>query len=100
MLLPGVPTPKQRREEFFRRRKATALGKETVRRQQALRKDISLAEDRLRQLVTGLRDVAARLDELVSTSIDGEDEVGLVTDQEDVLTEALTPSREREEATT
>jgi vacuolar-type H+-ATPase subunit E/Vma4 len=81
-------------------RQAAALGKETERRQQALRTDISLAEDRLRQLVSGLRDLAARLDELLSTSIGGQDEAGLAPDQEDVLTEALTRAREREETTT
>jgi cell division septum initiation protein DivIVA len=81
-------------------RQVAAFGKETERRQQALRTDISLAEDRLRQLVSGLRDVAARLDELLSPSMGGQDEVYLAADQEDALTEALAPSREREEATT
>jgi multidrug efflux pump subunit AcrB len=81
-------------------RQAATLDKETERRRQALRTDISLAEDRLRQLVSGLRDLAARLDELLSTSIGGQDEAGLAPNQEDVLTEALTRAREREETTT
>jgi cell division septum initiation protein DivIVA len=81
-------------------RQVEAFGKETERRQQSLRKDISLAEDRLRQLVSGLREIAARLDELLSTSMGGHEEVDLAAGRGDALIEALTPSREREEATT
>jgi cell division septum initiation protein DivIVA len=80
-------------------RQVEALGKETERRQQALRTDISLAEDRLRQLVSGLREVAVRLDMLLSTSSDRQDDADLAIEREDALMEAITPPREREEAT-
>jgi cell division septum initiation protein DivIVA len=81
-------------------REVEALGKETERRQQALRTDISLAEHRLRQLVSGLREVAARLDTLLSTSSDPQDDADLALEREDALMEAINPPREREEATT
>jgi cell division septum initiation protein DivIVA len=81
-------------------RQVEALGKERERRQQSLRTDISLAEDRLRQLVSALREVATRLDMLLSASSDRQDDADVATERENTLVDAIAPSREREEATT
>jgi uncharacterized membrane protein YqiK len=80
-------------------RQAASVGKQAQRRQQALKMDISLAEDRLRQLATGLHEVAGRLDELLAAPLKqpGED----VPDaEESSIVEVLTPSRETEERAT
>jgi cell division septum initiation protein DivIVA len=81
-------------------RQVEALGKERERRQQSLRTDISLAEDRLRQLVSALREVATRLDMLLSASSDRQDDADVATERENTLVDAIAPSRQREEATT
>jgi hypothetical protein len=79
-------------------REAASFSENAERRQQALRMDISLAEDRLRQLASGLRELAGRLDTLLSTPLHGQQGVLAVAD-DDSLVDALGPSRETEEAT-
>ena len=78
-------------------RQAASLGEEAERRQHALKMDISLAEDRLRQLSTGLNDLAARLDNLLTAPSPAETRD--LPPAEPTLIEALGPSREAEEAT-
>ena len=60
--------------------------------------DISLAEDRLRTLATGLHELAGRLDTLLSTPIHGRQHA-LAEEDDESLVDALAPSRETEEAT-
>jgi hypothetical protein len=79
-------------------REATSFSENAERRQQALKMDISLAEDRLQQLATGLRELAGRLDTLLSTPLQGQQGVLAVAD-DDSLVDALGPSRETKEAT-
>jgi hypothetical protein len=79
-------------------RQAASFAKEAERRQQALKIDISLAEDRLRQLATGLHDLAGRLDKLLSTPFEGQEDEH-AAGEDDSLIDALAPSRETEEAT-
>jgi len=79
---------------------AAAFGKDAERRQQALKMDISLAEDRLRQLASGLHDLAARLDKLLSTPFAEAEQGDLPAGETDSLIDALGPSRETEEITT
>jgi hypothetical protein len=76
-------------------REAASMSFEAERRHEALKTDIKLAEDRLRQLSTGLQKLAARLDSLLSASVEAEDDVPARRDQ---LLDALGPSRELEEA--
>jgi hypothetical protein len=78
---------------------AASFSKEAERRQQALKMDISLAEDRLRQLASGLHDLAARLDKLLSTPFAETEQSDLVAGANDSLMNALEPSRETEEIT-
>jgi hypothetical protein len=78
---------------------AASFSKEAERRQQALKMDISLAEDRLRQLASGLHDLAARLDKLLSTPFTGAEQGDLAAGADDSLIDALGPSRETEEIT-
>lgn len=79
-------------------RQTASFSKDAERRQKALKMDISLAEDRLRQLATGLHDLAGRLDKLLSTPFQGE-EGDLAAAHDDSLIDALGPSRETDEAT-
>jgi cell division septum initiation protein DivIVA len=65
-------------------RQGVALRQEAERRRQALELDISLAESRLRELVSGLHDLAERLDKLLSTPAVTED---------DSLIDALAPAQ-------
>jgi hypothetical protein len=74
-------------------RHAVAMGEEAKRREQALKMDISLAEDRLRQLALGLHEVAARLDGLLGSPAQSHE------GDESSLVEALAPSRETEDVT-
>jgi hypothetical protein len=74
-------------------RHAVAMGEEAKRREQALKMDISLAEDRLRQLALGLHEVAARLDGLLGSPAQSPE------GDESSLAEALAPSRETEDVT-
>ena len=79
---------------------AAAFGKDAERRQQALKMDISLAEDRLRQLASGLHDLAARLDKLLSRPFAEAEQSELSTRENDSLIDALGRSRETEELAT
>jgi hypothetical protein len=79
-------------------REAASFSENAERRQQALKMDISLAEDRLRQLASGLHELAGRLDTLLSTPLHGRQGVLAVADDESLI-DALGPSRETEEAT-
>jgi len=69
------------------------------RRQHALKADISLSEDRLRQLATGLRELAARLDKLLATSMGDGDEDDFNARDEDSLLVAAGSPREAQKAT-
>jgi hypothetical protein len=75
-------------------RQAASLSEEADQRQQALKRDSALVEERLRQLATALHDLAGRLDTLLSTPPQAQE--GVVDDQS--LIDALGPSRETEEA--
>jgi cell division septum initiation protein DivIVA len=77
-------------------RKAESVSDDAERRRQALITDLSLAEGRLRQLATGLREVAGRLDELLESPPGSETVVSEVDDGS--LVEALLPLRDGEEA--
>jgi hypothetical protein len=79
--------------------RVAASNKEAERRRQELKMDISLAEDRLRQLSAGLHELAARLDKLLSMPPAAAD-AGEVVDDENGLIDELEPSREVEEAAT
>jgi hypothetical protein len=74
---------------------AVALRQGAERQRQALELDISLAESRLRELVTGLHDLAERLDNLLTAPVAAQ-EKERVTDN-DSLVEALTPVQSRTE---
>jgi hypothetical protein len=76
-------------------RQATSFSEEAERRQQALKMDVSLAEDRLRQLSTGLHDLAARLDNLLTPAGETRDRVPT----EQTIVDVLGPSRNAKEAT-
>src|SRR5438093_2918014 len=76
--------------------RVAASNEEAERRRQELTMDISLAEDRLRQLSAGLHELAARLDRLLSTPEASE----LAVEDANGLMGALEPSREIEEAAT
>jgi cell division septum initiation protein DivIVA len=80
-------------------RQAASVIKHAQRRQEALKMDDSLAEDRLRQLATGLHEVAGRLDELLTIPLEKQGEEGPAADEGSIV-EVLAPSRETEEATT
>jgi hypothetical protein len=75
-------------------RHAASLSEEADARQQALKRDSALVEERLRQLATALHDLAGRLDTLLSTQPQAQE--GVIDDQS--LIDALGPSRETEEA--
>src|SRR5207237_581683 len=75
---------------------AASLSKDVEQRHQTLQMDISLAEDRLRQLATGLRDLAERLDDLLAAPLEGR---GEDLSEAESLIDALGPSHETEEAT-
>lgn len=81
-----------------RRAEAEAEAREivaaAVQRQQAVKRDSSLVEERLRQLATALHDLAGRLDTLLSTPPQAQE--GVADDQS--LIDALGPSQETEEA--
>jgi hypothetical protein len=79
-------------------REATAFSENAERRHEALKMDISLAEDRLRQLATGLHELAGRLDTLLSTPLHEQQGVLSAAD-DDSFIDALGPSRNTEEAT-
>ncbi len=79
---------------------AASFSKEAERRQQALKMDITLAEDRLRQLASGLHDLAARLDKLLSTPFAEAEQSELAARENDSIIDALGPSRETEELAT
>jgi len=75
-------------------RQAVSISDEAKRRDQALRMDISLAEDRLRQLALSLHEVAARLDGLLAIPAEGSEGA------ESSLVDDLRPaSRETEDVT-
>jgi len=76
--------------------RVAASNEEAERRRQELTMDISLAEDRLRQLSAGLHELAARLDRLLSTPEASE----LAVEDANGLMGAVEPSREIEEAAT
>jgi len=76
-------------------RRAQSVDEEAQRRQEALAMDISLAEDRLRQLASGLHEAGGRLEELLGAPDDVRDED--VGPEADSLTAALAPSRGAEE---
>ena len=80
-------------------RQAASVGKHAQRRQQALKMDISLAEDRLRQLATGLHEVAGRLDELLATPLEQPVDDGPDAEESSIV-EDLVPAREPEETPT
>jgi hypothetical protein len=73
---------------------------EGIQRQQALETDISLAEERLRQLATGLHELAARLDGLLSKPLHAANENESAVGRGDSLVGALRhngePSRPRD----
>jgi len=75
---------------------AASLSKDVEQRHQTLQMDISLAEDRLRELATGLRDLAERLDDLLAAPLEGR---GGDLSEAESLIDALGPSHETEEAT-
>jgi hypothetical protein len=75
---------------------AASASKEAQRRQQALKMDISVAEDRLRKLAMGLHEVAGRLDGLLATPL--ERVATEPTGDESSLMDDLAPARETEEA--
>jgi hypothetical protein len=79
-------------------REAASFSENAQRRQQALKMDISLAEDRLRQLAAGLHELAGRLDTLLSTPPHRQQGV-LATADDDSLIDALGPTRETKDAT-
>jgi hypothetical protein len=70
---------------------AESLKKEAERRNHALGVDIALAESRLRELVTGLHDLADQLDNLLLVP-SGEEEEGDLAVDDASLVDALTPS--------
>jgi len=72
-------------------RHAVAMGEEAKRREQSLKMDISLAEDRLRQLALGLHEVAARLDSLLGGPSQSRES------DERSLADDLVPSRDTED---
>jgi DNA repair exonuclease SbcCD ATPase subunit len=75
-------------------RHAASISEQADQRQEALKRDSSLVEERLRQLATALHDLAERLDTLLSTPPQAQE--GGADDQS--LIDALGPSRETEEA--
>jgi hypothetical protein len=79
-------------------REAASFSENTQRRRQALEMDISLAEDRLRQLATGIRELAGGLDALLSTPVHGQQGAVALTD-ENSRVDAPGPAREAAEAT-
>jgi hypothetical protein len=79
-------------------RQAASSREDEERRRQALKEDVSLAENRLRQLSTGLHSLAARLDDLLSTPLETEAK-DQAAREDDALVDALGPSRNVEEAT-
>jgi vacuolar-type H+-ATPase subunit E/Vma4 len=72
---------------------ATAAAEQEERRRQALKMDISLAEERLRRLADGLYELAARLEELLPPRVDDAAEA----EEPESLVEALAPNREGDE---
>lgn len=78
-------------------RDAASFAQQTQARHEELLNDTSLAEDRLRRLVGGLREVADRLDGLVSPTEDEEQRepiAGVLHEQEPTtLAETLDPSQ-------
>jgi uncharacterized phage infection (PIP) family protein YhgE len=81
-------------------REAATSSQDAERRQHALKTDVSLAEDRLRQLATGLHELAARLDKLLATPMGDDDGRGFSAGDEDSLLVAMSPTRETQEVTT
>jgi hypothetical protein len=79
-------------------RQAASSREDEERRRQALTEDVSLAENRLRQLSTGLHGLAARLDDLLSTPLETEAS-DVPVREDDAIVDALGPSRKIEEAT-
>jgi vacuolar-type H+-ATPase subunit H len=75
-------------------REVAAAAAAAERRQKALKIDISLAEERLGRLASGLHELAARLDQLLVTP--ARDPFG--AEDAEALIEALAPERERGEA--
>jgi hypothetical protein len=75
---------------------ATEAAEGQERRRQALKLDISLAEERLRQLADGLYELAGRLEELLPPRLDNGGEAG----EPGSLVEALSPNRDDESSPT
>jgi hypothetical protein len=78
-------------------RQAISFREEAERLRQALKMDISLAEDHLRRLSTGLHDLTARVDNLLPTPLEAE-AGDLAAREDDALSDALEPSRKIEES--
>jgi len=77
-------------------RDAATIAERTTVRYRELLNDTALAEDRLRRLVDGLRDVADRLDGLLAPAAEGEAREPALLDQErSSLDEALDPGQTR-----
>jgi hypothetical protein len=79
-------------------RQAISLKKEAERRNHALGVDIALAESRLRELATGLHELADQLDNLLLMPSGEEEEGDLAAGSDVSLVDALTPSPSSEEA--
>lgn len=77
-------------------RQASSYSDDAQRRHQALKMDISLAEDHLRELASGLHDLAVRLDNLLSTH-PGEEESDRPAADDDSLIDALGPQHAQNE---
>jgi hypothetical protein len=73
-------------------RDASSFGREAAERYEELLTDTALAEDRLRRLVDGLRDVADRLDDLLEAEDDEEPTDRPGAEHDATLEEALEPT--------
>ena len=72
--------------------RAALVGEEAELRRQALKMDVALAEERLRQLASGLHELAHRLDDLLMPRSESESEL------QESLIDALAPDLEGDEA--
>jgi F0F1-type ATP synthase membrane subunit b/b' len=80
-------------------RQAASFKQDAERRHQMLNQDLSLAEDRLRELASGLYELAERLDDLAGTPVEGdEEEPELAAEDDASLVDVLTPAAQAEEA--
>jgi hypothetical protein len=73
-------------------RQAASVKQDAERRHETLNKDVTLAEDRLRELANGLYELAERLEDLLGTPLeDGEEEPEAAEDDASIV-DVLTPT--------